>query len=90
MRYFHCPRTYRARPYGCGAGPYNGTQAFLDYGQRCPVSGHALKPYHPARIAPLQGATCAVLGLNGETYCSEPTASGKFCRRHAYLAVTNE
>ena len=35
MKYFHCPKTFRNQPYGCGFGPVNATVAFLDMGSKC-------------------------------------------------------
>ncbi len=43
MRWFHCPKTYRRKPYGCGFGPVNYTQAFSDHSFRCPKCGGELK-----------------------------------------------
>jgi hypothetical protein len=45
MKYFHCPILFRNKPYGCGAGPFNATQAFLDLGNACPKCKKALKPH---------------------------------------------
>jgi len=83
MRYFHCPKIFKRKPYGCGRGPYNGTQAFLDLNSRCPC-GKALKPYKAPKLAP-STVTCAVRGLASEPYCGAPVVAGSYCRRHAYL-----
>lgn len=48
MKYFHCPITFKAKPYGCGFGPVNGTVAFLDMGSMCRC-GKALKPHTKAK-----------------------------------------
>ncbi len=92
MRYFHCPTTYNRKPYGCGAGPYNGIQAFLDYGNHCPNSkcGRALKRYYPKRIPRVkcERTTCAVRGPDEQRYCTDTVVTGGYCGRHAYLAVT--
>ena len=85
MRYFNCPKVYRSQPYGCGRGPYNGTQAMLDLWGTCPC-GLALKPYKPARVPVVSGATCAVTGVDGVPYCTVPVHQGTYCARHAYLA----
>jgi hypothetical protein len=45
VKYFHCPDMYRHNYYGCGAGPFNGTQAFLDLGMKCPTCKRDLKPH---------------------------------------------
>jgi hypothetical protein len=45
MRYFHCPKLYRRKPYGCGAGPFDGTQTFLDFQERCPKCDKKLVPF---------------------------------------------
>lgn len=84
MRYFHCPTTYRGKAYGCGAGPYNATQAYLDLGMKCPRSGHALKPFKVARKV-ARSETCAVRGIDGRPYCFAPAYDGAYCRRHAYI-----
>ena len=52
MKYFHCPKTYRGKAYGCGRGPYNATQACLDLWGKCPC-GKELKPYKPERKPPV-------------------------------------
>lgn len=44
MKYFHCPTTYRRKQYGCGFGPVDATQAFLDFGTKCPKCGQILRP----------------------------------------------
>lgn len=86
VRYFRCPETYRLKPHGCGAGPFNGTQAYLDHGMKCPRCQASLKPYHPVRT-PRIGDTCSVTALDGERYCTAPTVAGAYCKRHEYLAV---
>jgi len=50
MKYFHCPKEYRWKQYGCGFGPVNGTQAFLDLGNTCPRCKQTLKPYTVRRV----------------------------------------
>lgn len=35
MTYFHCPKTFRSKDYGCGFGPVNATIAFLDMSGKC-------------------------------------------------------
>ena len=84
MRYFHCPRTYRAKPYGCGFGPCNATQAFIDYGKACPRCAKELRPYKAPRLAPV-GYECIVRGCDGQRYCNERPTQGPYCARHAYL-----
>ena len=87
MRYFHCPSTYRSKPYGCGRGPYNATQAMLDMWGKCKC-GARLVPYHPPRIplnAPDANVTCAVRGIDGSAYCTAPVKRGSYCARHGYL-----
>lgn len=83
MRYFHCPTFYRRKPYGCGRGPYNATQAMLDLWGKCPC-GKKLVPFHPTRLAP--GAlSCAVTDMRGALYCTARVTEGAYCARHAYL-----
>jgi len=50
MKYFQCPIKFRNKEYGCGSGPYNGTQAFLDLGMKCPKCYKELKPYRIKRV----------------------------------------
>ncbi len=93
MRYFHCPKTYKRKPYGCGFGPVNATVAYLDLSDgfslgRCPKCKQPLRPYKPKRIPPVPGP-CQVTSVPlGTRYCNEPTTAGRYCRRHAYLAPT--
>jgi len=94
MKYFNCPTTYRSKPYGCGRGPWNATQVFLDMGQTCPC-GKRVKPYHPVRLTlPKSAAKCSVVGPDGQLYCFEAAIesgpNGVYCRRHAYLAHSEE
>lgn len=49
MKYFHCPKEYKRQAYGCGAGPYNGTVAFLDLGGTCRC-GKELKPWKRPKV----------------------------------------
>jgi len=87
MKYFQCPKLFRGKPYGCGRGPYNGTQACLDLMGRCPC-GKSLKPYRPPKL----GATsnrCTVKGvITNAHYCDGKVVSGTYCQRHAYLNHT--
>ena len=91
MKYFTCPTQYRAKAYGCGRGPWNATQAFLDMGSRCPC-GKGLKPYRPARLTVPKGSAgrCSAESFTGSAYCAEPAVeagpAGLYCSRHAYLA----
>jgi hypothetical protein len=45
MKYYHCPKEFYSKPYGCGFGPVNATQAFLDMGNKCRC-GKDLKPHN--------------------------------------------
>lgn len=36
MKYFHCPKVYKGRSYGCGYGPVDMTAAMLDSAGKCP------------------------------------------------------
>ena len=83
MRYFHCPTTFNGKPYGCGAGPYNGTQACLDMWGDCRC-GKKLKPYKPRRVPP-KGDMCQVTGIDGARYCTARVVEGVYCARHKYL-----
>ena len=93
MRYFHCPKDYRNRPYGCGFGPVNATVAYLDIGMTCP-NGHNLVPFHKPKSLPATGGSrCTVTDLFDRRYCEQPARvrgvnGGRYCRRHAYLAPT--
>ncbi len=94
MRYFHCPPTYKRKPYGCGFGPVTATTAYLDLGDgfsagMCPKCKCKLRAYKPKRIAAFPG-TCSVTSAISPyiRYCDKPNVSGPFCRRHAYLAHT--
>ena len=83
MRYFHCPKVYRARKYGCGAGPFNGTQAFLDMGSKC-FCGKPLRPWKKPKDPPPNLTKCQVRSEWG-LYCDVPVGSGDYCSRHKYL-----
>ncbi len=89
MRYYHCPLTYNRKDYGCGAGPYNATQAHLDMGMFCNC-GKELRRYYPKRIPRVrcERTTCAVRGPDEQRYCTDTVVTGGYCGRHAYLAVT--
>lgn len=43
MKFFHCPKKFRARKYGCGYGPVNAWAAFWDCLYRCPECGRTLR-----------------------------------------------
>ena len=92
MRYFHCPKTYRSKPYGCGAGPYNGTEAMLDRWGKC-YCGKALVPFkRPKPAKPQTMKRCEVRDYIGQLYCWQPAVAeapsgAAYCRRHSYLAV---
>ena len=49
MKYFHCPTEYRRKAHGCGFGPVNATQMFLDLHGKCPRCQAALKPYNAGK-----------------------------------------
>jgi phage FluMu protein Com len=51
MKYFTCPKEYRRKAHGCGTGTYNGTQAFLDLGMKCPKCGAELKTLNLKKTA---------------------------------------
>lgn len=88
MQLFHCPFVFRSKPYGCGFGPCNATQAFLDYGSVCPRCGKTLKRFIPPRAprvsAPVS-TPCAVRDYAGRQYCDAPAKGGLYCSRHGYL-----
>lgn len=71
MKYFHCPKTFRNKPYGCGFGPVNATVAFFDMGNTCRC-GQALKAHTKAaaqkeyRIAETKKAIDFVSQMFGE------------------------
>ena len=82
MKTFNCPERYRNKPYGCGAGPFSATRAFLDYTEHCPRCGKEFKPYRMPRPNPI-GTACAVRGPHGEVYCHARVVAGQYCARHA-------
>lgn len=44
MKFFHCPKKFRGRKYGCGFDPINAWAAFWDFLYKCPRCGKSLKP----------------------------------------------
>ena len=43
MTFYHCPATFRHKPYGCGYGPVNASTALLDCAGKCPTCGKELR-----------------------------------------------
>lgn len=43
MTFFHCPKKFRGKPYGCGYGPITKWAAFWDFLNTYPRCGKKLK-----------------------------------------------
>ena len=86
MKYFWCPNTYRRKQYGCGFGPVNATQAFLDLNSTCPTCGKALKPHTKTkaqaehRQAEHETAVDMIRGMFGEQAAADYAQTHKVKR----------
>lgn len=82
MKYYHCPRTVRGRPYGCGYGPVNMTKAVLDLGKICPDCKKELKV---VRSKPQRKMAVIQQHLDAAATAAElfgPAAGERYVRNH--------
>lgn len=80
MTYYHCPPTFRGKPYGCGHGPVNATVAILDLLLKCPGCDQELKE---VRSVPRKKMAAAQAHLDAAAISQELFAGSAAAR---YLA----